>query len=118
MRNLKILAWLHLVTGGFAALTALFFAAGTRSADPDAALGSAMIAAAAGPIAAASLVLAWGLFRARPWARPLGLILSVLHLPLFPVGTAVGTFGLLTLNEARVRALLAGGGAPRPGWNG
>jgi hypothetical protein len=118
MRNLKILAWLYLVMGAFAGVVTLFFAAGVTSSDPDAALGSAMIAAVAGPVAAAALVLAWGLFTLRPWSRPLGLIVSVLHLPLFPVGTAVGTFGLLALNEPGVRALLAGGRTPRPTWNG
>jgi hypothetical protein len=38
----------------------------------------------------------------------LGMILSMLHLPLIPVGTAIGIFGLIVLAEPEVRLLLGG----------
>jgi hypothetical protein len=43
------------------------------------------------------LVLAWGLFERQPWARALGLILGVLALVRFPLGTALGIYTLWVL---------------------
>jgi hypothetical protein len=36
-------------------------------------------------------LVAWGLWNKAPWARIAGLVLAILHLPFFPVGTAIGT---------------------------
>jgi len=108
MRNLKILAWVHLVTGGLTALVALFFLAGATDADPDAALVSAMIGVFLAVKTLSSLVLGWALLALKPWSRMLGMVLSVVHLPLFPIGTAIGIFGLMVLPDPEVRALLSG----------
>ncbi|NKB88532.1 MAG: hypothetical protein GKS06_09955 [Acidobacteria bacterium] len=35
-------------------------------------------------------LVGWGLWNVAAWARPLALVLAVLHLPFFPVGTAIG----------------------------
>lgn len=43
------------------------------------------------------LVLAWGLFERQPWARPLGLVLGILALIRFPLGTALGIYTLWVL---------------------
>jgi len=108
MRNLKILAWLHLSTGALTLLVALFFAAGVTSSDPDVALGSAVIGAVSAAKAVSSLLLGWGLLALKRWSRLLGMIVSVLNLPFFPVGTGIGIFGLLVLADAGVRLLLEG----------
>jgi hypothetical protein len=109
MRNLKILAWVHLVSGAITALLAIAFIAISVLGSPP---GEAPIFPGLGVVlaikAAPSLVLAWGLFALKPWSRMLGIVLSVLHLPLIPVGTAIGIFGLMVLPEPEVRALLSG----------
>lgn len=43
------------------------------------------------------LVLAWGLFERQPWARILGLVLGILALIRFPLGTALGIYTLWVL---------------------
>jgi len=43
------------------------------------------------------LVLAWGLFERQPWARMLGLVLGILALIRFPLGTALGIYTLWVL---------------------
>jgi hypothetical protein len=43
------------------------------------------------------LVLAWGLFEREPWARFLGLVLGLLALLRFPLGTALGIYTLWVL---------------------
>lgn len=44
-------------------------------------------------------VVAWGLWTLREWARILALILAILHLPFFPVGTTVGALTLWYLTS-------------------
>jgi hypothetical protein len=48
-----------------------------------------------------SIVAGWALFAGKGWGKPLALVLSVLHLPNFPFGTALGlyTFWALTREE-------------------
>src|SRR5213082_981083 len=100
MRDLKILAWVHLVTGAITALLAIAFTGISVLGAPP---GEPPIFPALGVLfaikAAPSLVLAWGLFALKPWSRMVGIVLSVLHLPLFPVGTAIGIFGWMVLSE-------------------
>lgn len=43
------------------------------------------------------LALAWGLFERQPWARVLGLVLGILALLRFPLGTALGIYTLWVL---------------------
>jgi hypothetical protein len=43
------------------------------------------------------LLLAWGLFERRPWARILGIVLGLLALIRIPFGTALGIYTLWVL---------------------
>jgi len=43
------------------------------------------------------VIAGWGLMNFRPWARILVIILSILHLPSIPLGTAIGVYGLWVL---------------------
>jgi hypothetical protein len=43
------------------------------------------------------LLAGYGLLKRKPWARYLALILGVLELVNFPVGTAIGVYTLLIL---------------------
>jgi hypothetical protein len=50
-----------------------------------------------GLMAGVSFFTAWGLLKARPWARVLALILGVISLVHFPIGTALGIYTLWVL---------------------
>jgi hypothetical protein len=45
----------------------------------------------------AHLVLAWGLFERQPWARFFGIVLGILALVRFPLGTILGIYTLWVL---------------------
>ena len=47
-------------------------------------------------IALVDLVGAIGMLRGQPWARPILIGISILELPIFPFGTAVGLYTLWT----------------------
>jgi hypothetical protein len=49
-----------------------------------------------------------GLIKFRPWARILGLVLSVLSLMNIPLGTLVGVYGLWVLLSGETEALFRG----------
>jgi hypothetical protein len=112
--HLKILGWLYAVTGGLVLLAAMVV--GTilglaAMAEARAALG--ILGFVAGIVIAAialpSLICGWGLLNYKPWARVLGIVLSVVQLANFPVGTAIGGYGLwVLLNDESKRMLDAG----------
>jgi hypothetical protein len=51
------------------------------------------------------IIAGLGLLRFRPWARILTIILSALHLPGVPIGTAIGIYGLWVLLQAETERL-------------
>lgn len=55
--------------------------------------------------AALSLFAGISLIRSARWAKPLGLVASVISLPTVPIGTAIGVYGLV---------ILLGSGGPKP----
>jgi len=40
--------------------------------------------------AAVNALVGWGLWQLKPWARIAAIVLAVLHLPGFPIGTLIG----------------------------
>jgi hypothetical protein len=132
--HVKVLAILYLVFSGLSALLALtiFVATGAVTsivgiaADPaDAQLAIPFIRL--GGTAAALFVFAWavpglvvgiGLLTRRPWARILGIVISVLSLMHFPFGTALGIYGLWVLFHRDTERLFAAGSDTRPGAAG
>lgn len=48
-------------------------------------------------LALPGLVTGWGLLSFKPWARILGIVLSILNLLNIPIGTALGIYGLWVL---------------------
>lgn len=80
--------------------------------DVDASLGSLAIATAIafGLGAALSAAQAWGLWRLRPWARTLTIVLSVIGLLGFPVGTIVNGIILWYLFQPHVKTAFGAGG--------
>jgi hypothetical protein len=113
LTHVKVLAVLYLVLSGIGLLFALliFFAVGTAasivgmSASPEDARIAIPILGITGTALSALLLLlslpglvtGWGLLKLRPWARILGIVLAVISLLNFPIGTAVGVYGLWVL---------------------
>ena len=60
------------------------------------------------------IVAGIGLLERRPWARILGIVLSLLGLLNFPFGTAVGAYGLWVLFSPETEALFRGAPPPPP----
>jgi len=55
-------------------------------------------------LAVAGAVAGWGLLERRPWARVLAIVVAVLALFKFPIGTALGIFTLWVLAPAQSEA--------------
>jgi hypothetical protein len=51
------------------------------------------------------IIVGWGLLQFKPWARILGIVLSAIHLINFPVGTALGLYGLWVLLNTQTEPL-------------
>lgn len=60
-----------------------------------------------------AIIGGWGLTKFKAWSRIFMIVISVLHLPNIPFGTALGVFGLVVLLKDEARVLLEGGG-PAP----
>jgi hypothetical protein len=52
------------------------------------------------------VIAGWGLLTYRPWARTLTIILSILNVVTFPLGTALGVYGLLIMFNPECEQLL------------
>ena len=52
-----------------------------------------------------SLIMGLGLLKYRNWARILGIVISVLNLLNFPIGTAIGVYGLWVLFQPETEEL-------------
>jgi hypothetical protein len=111
--HVKVLGVLYIAVSALSLLAALFLllaiggAAGIVgvSADPDDAAIAIPILGLAGTalgmmltiLAIPGLVTGWGLLVLKPWARILGIVLSVLNLLNIPFGTILGIYGLWVL---------------------
>ena len=124
--RIRLLAWIYLVMCGVSLTVGIVVVIGLLlSRDPQ--RDSALLFV--GPVFLAMGVLFFlpgligglGLLRGKAWARAIIIILSILILLLFPVGTALGGFGLAATRPGSRRsflvgavfALILGGGA---GW--
>jgi hypothetical protein len=103
--HLKVLGWLYVATGGLVLLLAavagtILGVAGLATAAAELGVVAFAVSIVIAAIAVPSLICGWGLLTYRPWARVLGIVLSALQLGNFPVGTAMGGYGLwVLLNE-------------------
>jgi len=120
-QHVKILAWLNIVFGGLGILAALAIllmfgglagVAASDTGDPDAAGGAAVLGII-GAIGFAFLALVSipcviggvGLLKLRSWAQTLMIVMSVVSLLNFPIGTAVGIYGLWILLNKETKPL-------------
>ena len=107
--------WAVITVLGPAILATLAGVVGS-SGDPDAAVGATILGFAgiavtvfAGTIAVAFLITSWGLFKLKPWARIVGIIMGAICLTNFPIGTAFGIYALIILFKKDTEALFARG---------
>lgn len=124
--HVKILAVINIVFGCLGVLAALAMAgifafSGTMvgvaaQSDPDAIVAIGILGAVGTALFVLILVLSvpgivagWGLLNFKPWARILGIVLSALNLINFPIGTAIGGYGLWVLLNREVEAMFRPG---------
>ena len=116
-QHIKIVAILHIVLGalGLAGAIAVFVfgaGAGLLSQDRDAAIASGtcgtVVAVIIGVLSLPSLIAGLGLQKRKSWARILTIILSVINLFNFPIGTAVGGYSLWALLNDQAPAYFTG----------
>jgi hypothetical protein len=102
---LRVLGWLSVAT---AVVLSMIFVFGSLvlglSGKEQAVVGSAVLGGLGRAIFAISLLLAVlflltarGIARRKAWAKPAGMVLAMLMLPVFPLGTVLGIFVLIGL---------------------
>lgn len=123
-QHIKVLSVLFIILGILGIVVAVGFtilgastAATILSADDsnEARVGAAwaggcitFVAVLFGIMSIPSIIAGWGLSQHKSWARILTIILAILSLPQFPVGTAIGVYALVILfNEESKRILTA-----------
>jgi hypothetical protein len=121
--HVKVVGVLFLACGALGLLGALFLMLtfGTAAqvvdatADPEKAalvvsilgtFGTALVFLALA-LSVPGMIAGWGILTLRPWARVLGLVLSVLNLIWIPIGTVVGVYGLWVLLHNDTERLFA-----------
>jgi hypothetical protein len=104
--HIKILAWIYIVLGGLGLFGTLitFFAiagGGLISGDQEAIRITLIVAFAVSTVMficfVPGILAGIGLLGLKPWARILTIILGLLNLPGFPVGTLLGIYSLWAL---------------------
>ncbi|MCS7043703.1 MAG: hypothetical protein NZR01_13030 [Bryobacteraceae bacterium] len=118
--HVRILAWFNIVLGGLGALmAAIIFAGGsmvpaiiaTAAGDAGmlpASILQAVLTVIVGVILVLSLptlILGYGLYNLRPWARILGLVLAAIHLFNVPVGTLISVYAFWVLLKPETAAM-------------
>jgi hypothetical protein len=120
--HVKVLAVLQIALGALCLLAALVltlvfiggFGAVSVSDNPDAAIALPFIGITGVVLVTFLLVLSLpgiitgiGLLRLRPWARVIGIVLSILGLVAIPFGTVIGVYGLWVLLSKDTERLFA-----------
>ena len=59
-----------------------------------------------------AVIIGFGLYRLQPWSRIAGIVISILSLLAFPIGTALGIYGLWVLFSADGQRLFEGARLP------
>ncbi|OGO31087.1 MAG: hypothetical protein A2Z16_15505 [Chloroflexi bacterium RBG_16_54_18] len=107
--HIKIIAWLYIILGVLGILGALIAFAiiaggGVISGDETAIRITAIVAFVIGGIvvlvSVPGIITGLGLLNFKPWARILAIILALLNLPGFPIGTALGIYTLWAMLDS------------------
>lgn len=115
-QHIKLLGWIYIVMHvSFLALMSfiilLMIGGGLLAAEVEAFLAISLVATFVGAImlvvSVPGIVAGYGLLKRKSWARPLAIVVGLLNLSSFPVGTAVGIYALWTLFQDEARLVLA-----------
>lgn len=99
------------IAGGLAGLAGASGEPGAEVAAPLIGLFGVVIMTVLLALSIPAIIVGAGLLKFRPWARIFGIILSILLLIHFPLGTLVGVYGLWVLLTGETEKLFA---AERP----
>lgn len=111
-KHIEILAYLNIIFGALAVLSGLILAlviagSGMISGDDTAMWVTSLVGGGLGFFIAAmgaiNILGGWGLLKRQEWARILIIILSILSIPAFPIGTALGVYGLWVLFSQEIK---------------
>jgi len=114
--HVKVLGWLYIVLGAIGLLLAFVvfvavFGGGLISGDEEAIAITGLVATIVSGIlllvSAPGIIAGLGLLGYRNWARILALILGIINLPGFPVGTLLGAYTLYVLLQDETSTLFA-----------
>lgn len=110
--QVKIVGWMYIILGVFGFLSALctaaiVFGGGLISGDETAITTTGIIALVMVGLAflfsIPGLITGIGLLKFKGWARILAMILGILSLPAFPIGTALGIYVLYVMFDSDTR---------------
>jgi hypothetical protein len=114
----KVLGWLYIVMGVLGMLGAgliifILIGSGLISGDRTAIsvllIVSAFIGGFLTLVSLPGIIAGFGLLAYRPWARILALVLGILNLPGFPLGTILGVYTLYVLLDDETAQRFASG---------
>jgi len=121
-QHVKILSVLFIIVGILSLLAAIaFFALGAGTAatilsqdhSNEGRVGAAwsggclsFIAALIGVLSIPNFIAGWGLSKRKAWARILTIVLGILSLPSFPIGTAIGVYALVIMFNEETKTVL------------
>jgi uncharacterized membrane protein YozB (DUF420 family) len=111
--QVKIVGWLWIVNGMLSILMAIIGLAvinwpGIVPNPRDSLLASTGALCFFLPGIIAYVVAGYGLLKYKGWARILAIILAILNLILFPIGTALGIYTLVIMFNDETKALFSG----------
>ncbi len=104
--HIKVLGWLYIALGivGLvmaACVSTIIFGGGLLSDDRTAITVTGIVAAVVGGIliitSVPGIIAGAGLINLKPWSRIMTLVLGILNLPGFPIGTVLGIYTLYVL---------------------
>jgi hypothetical protein len=112
-KHVKVVAWLWILNGLLSICMAIsslvFFTTGlVDTGMEDSLLFSVGSVCFFLPGIIAYILAGWGLLNYKNWARILAIILAVLNLILFPIGTAIGIYTLIIMFNKETEALFRG----------
>jgi hypothetical protein len=116
--HVKVLGWLWIIMGALGLIGAFcafvsIAGGGLISGDQDALIATSITATAIGAfvflISIPNIIAGIGLLKYKSWARILAIILAVLNLFAFPIGTALGIYTLWALLNKETAPLFESG---------
>lgn len=116
--HVKVVAWLHIILGALGVLGAVcafvsIAGGGLISGEQEAIIATSITAIAIAffvvMVSVPGIIAGIGLLKWKSWGRILTIIVAVLELPGFPIGTALGIYALWVLFQNETAQLFAAG---------